>query len=95
MEEFKDFLKNIPESAAVPMEEMEGDTIHESESLVNELEVLKSHEGAKEAQIALLPQIKKLIVDLRKLQEAGDSEQIRNSIVRLVAERDRIEKMVN
>ncbi len=77
------------------MEEMEGDPVHESESLVNELEVLKSHEGAKDAQVALLPKVKKLIADLRKLQEAGDSEPIRNNIVRLVAERDRIELMVN
>lgn len=95
-ENFKDFLKNIPESVAVPLEESENaDPLHEGQTILNELDVLKGHESAKEAQIGLLPKIKKLIEDLRELQAKRNKEAIQNALVRLVAERDRIEKMIN
>ena len=98
MEEFKDFIKNIPENTGVPLEEAETDPVHESESLINELEVLKSHESAKEAQIALLPLMQRTIIRLKSLQNENirtSDESLRNTLMKLIAEEERIRQMVN
>lgn len=95
-EDFKKFLESIPEEVVVPLEKEDGgDLISESQDLITTIEVIKGDDAAKEAQFALLPKINKMLADLREAQAKGDSEPIRNSIVRLVAERDRIELMRN
>ena len=95
-ENFEEFLKNIPEEVAVPLEKEEGgDLISESQDLITTIEVIKGDDATKEAQFALLPKINKMLADLREAQAKGDSEPIRTGIVRLVAERDRIELMRN
>ncbi len=95
--DFKKFLESIPQEVAKPLEPEEGrgDLTVESQNLVNALDVIKESEGTKEAQIALLPRIKGMIAALREAQAKNDSEPIRNSITRLVAERERIETMIN
>lgn len=96
-EKFDEFLKGIPEGVTMPLESHEDiGLVQESQNIINALDVLKEHgDTTKETQIGLLPKIKEVIASLRELQVKGDTEAIRSGIVRLVAERDRIELMVN
>ncbi len=94
--DFKKFLESIPQEVTAPLEKEDGgDLISESQDLITTIEVIKGDDAAKEAQFALLPKINKMIADLRDAQAKGDSETVRNSIVKLVAERDRIDQMKN
>ncbi|MBI4085348.1 MAG: hypothetical protein HY432_02475 [Candidatus Liptonbacteria bacterium] len=103
MEEFEDFLKNIPESVAKPLESIKGteEILDESDLLVNELGILKESESekSKETQIGMLPKVKELISGLREVQAKNDKnyerEGVQNALARLINERDRIEKMIN
>ncbi len=103
-ENFGEFLKSIPEDVTQPLErkrESVDELLDESDLLCNELDILetKTGEESKEAQIRLLPQVKKLIAELQAAQreekEKYDKEGVKISLTKLIHRRDKIEAMIN
>jgi hypothetical protein len=93
-EEFKKFLKEIPEGVVTPLEnEKSDDPVEEGRKIIDALEVI----GAEE-KIKLMPRIKEAITDLKDLQNKNirvNDESVRNTLMPLISAKEKIEHMIN
>ncbi|HUX35992.1 MAG TPA: hypothetical protein VMV71_03090 [Candidatus Paceibacterota bacterium] len=93
-EDFEKFLKDIPEGVATPLEsEKDGDPVEKGQKIINALGVISA-----QAKIEMLPNIKEVIADLKDLQNKNiraNDESLRNTLMQLIAEEEKIEKTIN
>jgi len=93
-EDFEKFLKDIPEGVATSLESEDGESpVEEGQKVISALEILNAEE-----RINLLPRIKETIADLKDLQNRNiraNDESVRNTLMKLITEEEKIEKMIN